>query len=153
MLWRRSYDTPPPPISDDNEYSQAGDPRYADLGDDAPKTECLADVVARMESVPVRPDLRRPARPASTVLVAAHGNSLRAVVKLLDGISDEGIAKVNLPTGIPLRYELDADLRADQRRWRLPRPGGRGRGDHGGGQPGPVTACGRPASAGMVVAG
>jgi 2,3-bisphosphoglycerate-dependent phosphoglycerate mutase len=110
MLWRRSYDTPPPPISDTNEFSQADDPRYADLGDTAPKTECLADVVARMDSYlygPIFDDLKA----GKTVLVAAHGNSLRAVVKLLDEISDEGIAKVNLPTGIPLRYELDADLR------------------------------------------
>jgi 2,3-bisphosphoglycerate-dependent phosphoglycerate mutase len=110
MLWRRSYDTPPPPISDTNEFSQADDPRYADLGDLAPKTECLADVVVRMEPYlrgPIFDDLRA----GSTVLVAAHGNSLRAVVKLLDNISDEGIAKVNLPTGIPLRYDLDADLR------------------------------------------
>lgn len=110
MLWRRSYDTPPPPISDTNEYSQADDPRYASLGDAAPKTECLADVVTRMESYlygPIFDDLKA----GHTVLVAAHGNSLRAVVKLLDGISDEGIAKVNLPTGIPLRYDLDADLR------------------------------------------
>jgi 2,3-bisphosphoglycerate-dependent phosphoglycerate mutase len=110
MLWRRSYDTPPPPISDTNQYSQADDPRYADLGDSAPKTECLADVVARMESYlygPIFDDLKA----GKTVLVAAHGNSLRAVVKMLDGISDEGIAKVNLPTGIPLRYELDADFK------------------------------------------
>ena len=110
MLWRRSYDTPPPPISDTNEYSQAGDPRYADRGDTMPKTECLADVVARMESYlygPIFDDLKA----GKTVLVTAHGNSLRAVVKLLDEISDEGIAKVNLPTGIPLRYELDADMR------------------------------------------
>jgi 2,3-bisphosphoglycerate-dependent phosphoglycerate mutase len=110
MLWRRSYDTPPPPISDTNEFSQADDPRYAELGDDAPKTECLADVVTRMEPYlngPIFDDLRA----GHTVLVAAHGNSLRAVVKLLDGISDEGIAKVNLPTGIPLQYDLDADMR------------------------------------------
>jgi 2,3-bisphosphoglycerate-dependent phosphoglycerate mutase len=110
MLWRRSYDTPPPPISDTNEFSQAGDPRYADLGDDAPKTECLADVVARMESYlygPIFDDLKE----GKTVLVAAHGNSLRAVVKMLDEISDEGIAKVNLPTGIPLKYELDENFK------------------------------------------
>ena len=110
MLWRRSYDAPPPPIGDDNEYSQAGDPRYADLGDEAPKTECLADVVVRMEPYmrgPIFDDLRD----GKIVLVAAHGNSLRAVVKLLDEISDEDIAKVNLPTGIPLRYELDDGMR------------------------------------------
>lgn len=110
MLWRRSYDTPPPPIGDDNEYSQAGDPRYADLGDDAPKTECLADVVVRLEPYlrgPISDDLKA----GKTVLLAAHGNSLRAVVKLLDGISDEAIAGLNIPTGQPLRYDLDADLR------------------------------------------
>jgi 2,3-bisphosphoglycerate-dependent phosphoglycerate mutase len=110
MLWRRSYDVPPPPISDTNEFSQAGDPRYVELGDQAPKTECLADVVARMESYltgPIFDDLRA----GQTVLVAAHGNSLRAVVKMLDEISDEGIAKVNLPTGIPLQYELDENFK------------------------------------------
>ena len=110
MLWRRSYDTPPPPISDTNEFSQADDLRYADLGDANPKTECLADVVVRMESYlygPIFDDLKD----GKTVLVTAHGNSLRAVVKMLDGISDEAIAKVNLPTGIPLRYDLDDDFK------------------------------------------
>ena len=110
MLWRRSYDVPPPPISDDNPYSQIGDPRYADLGDDAPKTECLADVVARLEPYlrgPVADDLAA----GKVVLLAAHGNSLRAVVKLLDGISDEDIAGLNIPTGVPLKYELDENLK------------------------------------------
>ncbi len=110
MLWRRSYDVPPPPISDDNQYSQAGDPPYANLGEDAPKTECLADVVVRLEPYlrgPISDDLAA----GKVVLLAAHGNSLRAVVKLLDNISDEAIAGVNIPTGVPLRYELDADLR------------------------------------------
>ncbi len=110
MLWRRSYDVPPPPIGDGNEYSQAGDLRYANLGDDAPKTECLADVVVRLEPYlrgPIADDLAD----GKVVLLAAHGNSLRAVVKLLDGISDADIAAVNIPTGVPLRYELDADLR------------------------------------------
>ncbi|WP_230313808.1 phosphoglyceromutase [Nakamurella alba] len=110
QLWRRSYDTPPPPISEANEYSQAGDPRYADLGTDAPVTECLADVVVRLEPYlrgPIADDLAA----GRTVLVAAHGNSLRAVVKLLDGISDEGIAAVNIPTGQPLRYDLDENLK------------------------------------------
>ncbi len=110
MLWRRSYDTPPPPIADDNQFSQAGDARYADLGTQMPRTECLADVVARMEPYlrgPIAADLRA----GRLVLVVAHGNSLRAVVKMLDGISDEAIARVNIPTGIPLRYDLDADLR------------------------------------------
>ncbi|MEJ7651275.1 MAG: phosphoglyceromutase [Nakamurella sp.] len=110
MLWRRSYDVPPPPISADNEYSQAGDPRYADLGADAPQTECLADVVTRLEPYlygPIADDLKA----GKTVLVAAHGNSLRATVKLLDGIDDATIAGLNIPTGIPLVYELDAELK------------------------------------------
>ena len=109
MLWRRSYDVPPPPIERGNEFSQDSDPRYADLGDSAPLTECLKDVVARLlpywESAIV-PDLRA----GKTVLVAAHGNSLRALVKHLDGVSDEAIAKLNIPTGIPLRYDLDEEF-------------------------------------------
>jgi 2,3-bisphosphoglycerate-dependent phosphoglycerate mutase len=110
MLWRRSYDTPPPPIELGSEYSQDGDARYAGLGADLPRTECLADVVVRLlpywESSIV-PDLRS----GATVLVAAHGNSLRALVKHLDVISDREIAGLDIPTGIPLRYELDAQLR------------------------------------------
>ena len=109
MLWRRSYDTPPPPIDPDDEFSQAHDPRYADLGAYLPRTECLKDVVARMLPYwhsDIVPDLRAD----KTVLVAAHGNSLRALVKHLDGISDEAIAQLNIPTGIPLLYELDEDL-------------------------------------------
>jgi 2,3-bisphosphoglycerate-dependent phosphoglycerate mutase len=109
MLWRRSYDTPPPPIEPGDQYSQEGDPRYADLGADMPRTECLKDVVGRMlpywES-DVIPDLRA----GRTVLLAAHGNSLRALVKYLDRISDDAIAGLNIPTGIPLRYDLDEDL-------------------------------------------
>ncbi|GAA1648575.1 phosphoglyceromutase [Catellatospora bangladeshensis] len=111
MLWRRSYDTPPPPIADDDEFSQVGDPRYAQLPDELkPRTECLKDVVARMLPYwydAIIPDLHA----GRTVLVVAHGNSLRALVKHLDGISDEAIAKLNIPTGIPLRYDLDANLR------------------------------------------
>jgi 2,3-bisphosphoglycerate-dependent phosphoglycerate mutase len=109
MLWRRSYDVPPPPLEDGAEWSQAGDPRYADLGDDLPRTECLKDVVARMLpywDAEIVPDLRA----GRTVLVAAHGNSLRALVKHLDGIGDEEIAGLNIPTGIPLLYELDDSL-------------------------------------------
>jgi 2,3-bisphosphoglycerate-dependent phosphoglycerate mutase len=110
MLWRRSFDTPPPPIDDDSEWSQYGDPRYADLSDDEmPRTECLKDVIARMlpywES-DIIPDLKT----GKTVLVAAHGNSLRALVKHLDGISDADIAELNIPTGIPLVYELGDDF-------------------------------------------
>ena len=112
MLWRRSFDVPPPPIADDDEFSQADDPRYAGLGDDMPKTECLKDVVARMlpywES-DVVPDLRV----GKTVLLAAHGKSLRAVVKHLDQISDADIAGLNIPTGMPLVYRLTDDLQPE----------------------------------------
>lgn len=109
-LWRRSYDVPPPPIDDADPYSQANDPRYAEIGLPVPKTECLKDVVARMlpywdESIV--PDLKTGKR----ILVTAHGNSLRALVKHLDGISDGDIAELNIPTGIPLLYRLDAQLR------------------------------------------
>lgn len=110
MLWRRSFDVPPPPLDDDSEFSQAGDPRYADLGDELPRTECLKDVIARFlpywES-DIVPDLRT----GKTVLVAAHGNSLRALVKNLDQISDQDIVGLNIPTGMPLIYRLDDQLR------------------------------------------
>lgn len=110
LLWRRSYDVPPPPIEDSNEYSQLHDVRYSDLGPAIPKTECLLDVINRM--IPywndqIVPDLRT----GKNVLVTAHGNSLRALVKHLDGISDADIANVNIPTGIPLVYSLDNNLR------------------------------------------
>lgn len=115
MLWRRSYDTPPPPIADDDEYSQAGDARYALLPPELmPRTECLKDVVDRMLPYwydEIVPDLAV----SRTVLVAAHGNSLRALVKHLDGIDDDAIAGLNIPTGIPLVYELDADYRPVRR--------------------------------------
>ena len=110
MLWRRSFDTPPPPIEDGDEWSQSGDPRYADLGAEMPRTECLKDVIARFLpywEAEIVPDLKA----GKTVLVAAHGNSLRALVKHLDGISDEDIAGLNIPTGMPLVYRLDEDLR------------------------------------------
>ena len=112
MLWRRSYDTPPPPIDPDSEFAQTHDARYAALPPDArPRTECLKDVVARLipywEDVIVAEGLRT----GQTVLVAAHGNSLRALVKHLDGISDADIAALNIPTGIPLVYRLDDNLR------------------------------------------
>ncbi|MGH3630984.1 MAG: phosphoglyceromutase [Sciscionella sp.] len=110
MLWRRSYDTPPPEIEPGSEFSQDGDPRYASLGAHAPRTECLADVLARLLPYwegAIVPDLRA----GHTVLVAAHGNSLRALVKHLDGISEDDIAGLNIPTGIPLRYDLDTDLK------------------------------------------
>ena len=108
-LWRRSFDVPPPPIADDNEYSQAKDARYADLGAALPKSECLKDVVARMMpywNESIIPDLKSGKR----VLVTAHGNSLRALVKHLDGISDNDIADLNIPTGIPLLYELNENF-------------------------------------------
>lgn len=105
MTWRRSYDTPPPELADDSEYSQAGDPRYADLPV-VPKTECLKDVVLRF--IPYYEDIIYPRlKRGETVVVAAHGNSLRALVKHLDNISDEDIAGLNIPTGIPLVYEID----------------------------------------------
>ena len=109
MAWRRSYDTPPPAIEKGSEFSQDADPRYAAIGG-GPLTECLADVVARL--VPyfeetIVPDLRA----GKTVLIAAHGNSLRALVKYLDGMSDDEITGLNIPTGIPLRYDLDENLK------------------------------------------
>ena len=111
LLWRRSYDVPPPPSADDDEWAQAGDPRYATLPPELrPKSECLKDVLNR--ALPywydqIVPDLLA----ERTVLVAAHGNSLRASVKHLDQISDEAIAQLNLPPGIPLRYDLDEHMR------------------------------------------
>jgi 2,3-bisphosphoglycerate-dependent phosphoglycerate mutase len=111
MRWRRSYDEPPPPLPDDDRHSQVDDPRYAALPSEArPRTECLKDVVGRMLPYwydAVVPDLRA----VGTVLVVAHGNSLRALVKHLDGMSDEAVVSLNLPTGIPLLYELDDDMR------------------------------------------
>src|SRR3984885_15059319 len=107
MTWRRSYDVPPPPLADDDPLSQAGDPRYGLLPPELmPRTECLRDVVVRMLPYwydAIVPDLAGD----RTVLVAAHGNSLRGLVKHLDGISDAAIAELNIPTGIPLLYELD----------------------------------------------
>ncbi len=109
MTWRRSFDTPPPPLDDDSEFSQAHDPRYAGLGSDLPRTECLKDVIERM--LPYwRSDITPALGAGKTVLVTAHGNSLRALVKHLDGISDEDIADLNIPTGIPLLYELGEDF-------------------------------------------
>jgi len=108
MTWRRSYDVPPPEITDDNEYSQVGDVRYA--GEPTPKTECLKDVLER--ALPywngeIVPDLKA----GKTVLVAAHGNSIRAILKYLDNIADEDIVGVNVPTGIPLVFELDENFK------------------------------------------
>ena len=111
MLWRRSYDTPPPPIDPGSEFAQTGDQRYASLPPELlPATECLKDVIDRF--LPywydfIVPDLQS----GATVMVAAHGNSIRALVKHLDGISDDAIAGVNIPTGVPLLYELDESLK------------------------------------------
>jgi 2,3-bisphosphoglycerate-dependent phosphoglycerate mutase len=115
MIWRRSYDTPPPPLPDDDEWSQVGDTRYAGLAPEiVPRTECLKDVVDRLLPYwydAIVPDLRA----GRTVLVAAHGNSLRAMVKHLDGIDEETIVGLNIPTGIPLAYDLDDALRPRNR--------------------------------------
>jgi len=109
MAWRRSYDTPPPAIEKGSEFSQDSDPRYANIGG-GPLTECLADVVARF--LPYYTDVIVPdLRTGKTVLIVAHGNSLRALVKYLDQMSDDDVVGLNIPTGIPLRYDLDADLR------------------------------------------
>ena len=109
QLWRRSFDVPPPAIDDDDQYSQSNDPRYADLGKDLPKSECLKDVVDRMIPYLIG-EIADDMRSGKTVLVTAHGNSIRAIVKHIDCISDEDIAGVNIPTGIPLLYEFDEDF-------------------------------------------
>ena len=110
QTWRRSFDVPPPALDDDSEFSQAHDPRYAELGADLPRTESLKLVIERMlpywES-DITPDLAT----GRNVLVTAHGNSLRALVKHLDDISDDAIAELNIPTGIPLVYQLDDAFR------------------------------------------
>ena len=108
-LWRRSFDTPPPAIADSDQYSQAGDIRYKDLGSDLPKTECLKDVVKRLMPY-LDNEIANDLRQAKTVLVVAHGNSIRAIVKHLACISDSDIAEVNIPTGIPLLYRFDDDF-------------------------------------------
>jgi len=110
QIWRRSFDVPPPPIDDNDQYSQAHDERYAELGPNIPKTECLKDVLIRM--MPLwENEISKDLVSGKTVLVTAHGNSLRALVKHLDGISDDEIAELNIPTGIPLVYKLDANLK------------------------------------------
>lgn len=111
MTWRRSFNTPPPPIDPEDEFAQTHDPRYRSLAPELiPATECLADVIDRMLPYwydAIVPDLLT----GQTVLVTAHGNSLRGLVKHLDGISDDAIAGLNIPTGIPLVYELDSTLK------------------------------------------
>jgi 2,3-bisphosphoglycerate-dependent phosphoglycerate mutase len=121
LLWRRSYDVRPPPISDANPYNPNGSPAYDDLPPELlPRTECLADVVERMLPYwydALVPDLRL----GRTVMVAAHGNSLRALVKHLDGIGDADIAGLNLPTGMPLHYRLGPDMAPLEQRHPLER--------------------------------
>jgi len=117
LIWRRSYDTPPPPLAADDPRSERADPRYAKLAaHQVPLTECLKDTVARV--LPCWNETLAPAlREGQRVLVAAHGNSIRALVKYLDGISDDDIVGLNIPNGIPLVYELGADLRPRSRRY------------------------------------
>ena len=111
QIWRRSYDIPPPPLAPDDERHPRFDPRYRDVAAaDLPATESLKDTLARVQPYweeRVAPELRR----NRTVLLVAHGNSLRALVKMLDGLSEEAIVELNIPTGVPLLYELDAGLK------------------------------------------
>lgn len=117
LIWRRSYDVPPPALEPDDERHPRHDPRYADLAPDLlPATECLADVVDRMLPYwydAIVPDLLAGRRP----LVVAHGNSLRALVKHLDGLTEEEVVSLNIPTGIPLVYELDEQLQPVSKRY------------------------------------
>lgn len=109
QVWRRSFDTPPPPIEPDSEWSQAGDPRYENIGGHVPVTESLKTVIDRMLPYwhsDVAPDVAV----GHTTLVVAHGNSLRGLVKHLEGISDDAIAELNIPTGIPLVYDFDDQM-------------------------------------------
>ena len=117
LVWRRSYDTRPPALVPGDARDAAGDPRYARLArTQIPFTECLADTVARV--LPCWEDSISPAiRSGSRVLIAAHGNSLRALVKHLDGVADREIVELNIPTGVPLLYELDDDLRPLRHRY------------------------------------
>jgi 2,3-bisphosphoglycerate-dependent phosphoglycerate mutase len=117
LVWRRSYDTPPPPLAPDDPRCERADPRYVALAPgQVPLTECLKDTVARV--LPCWNDTLAPAlRAGQRVLVAAHGNSMRALVKYLDGISDHDIVGLNIPNGIPLVYELDDSLKPTSRRY------------------------------------
>jgi 2,3-bisphosphoglycerate-dependent phosphoglycerate mutase len=110
QLWRRSFDVPPPPIDPKNTYAQQGDPRYADIEAFVPKTESLKLVIDRM--LPYwKSDIASDVAVGKVTLVVAHGNSLRGLVKHLEGISDEDIAELNIPTGIPLVYHLDKNMK------------------------------------------
>jgi len=112
QLWRRSYDVPPPELADDAEFSQAKDERYQSLGKDLPRTECLKDVLNRM--LPYwQNEISKTLMEVNSVIVTAHGNSLRALVKHLDGIGDAEIAELNIPTGIPLVYRLNEKLQPE----------------------------------------
>jgi 2,3-bisphosphoglycerate-dependent phosphoglycerate mutase len=117
LAWRRSYDTPPPALEADDPRSERGDLRYARLAPtQIPLTECLKDTVARV--LPLWNQTLAPAiSGGQRLVIAAHGNSIRALVKHLDGISDEDIVGVNIPNGIPLVYELDAGLRPIAKRY------------------------------------
>lgn len=110
-IWRRSYDTPPPALTPEDPRSPKNDPRYASLKEDEiPLTECLKDTVARF--LPAWHEEIAPAiKSGKRVIIAAHGNSLRALVKYLDNISDDDIVGLNIPTGVPLVYELNSDLK------------------------------------------
>ena len=112
LKWRRSFDIPPPEIEEKNQFNPANDPKYKRFCDakDIPKTECLKDVIARCEPYwlsDIEPELKQ----GKTVLVAAHGNSLRAILKYLDKIDDATIPSLEIPTGIPLVYQFDKDLK------------------------------------------
>jgi len=111
LVWRRSYDTPPPALAENDDRTSFNDPRYAGLPKAAiPLTECLKDTVARV--MPAWDEEIAPAiRAGKKIIISAHGNSLRALIKMLDGISDSDIVGLNIPNGQPLVYELDADLK------------------------------------------
>ncbi|HEV8549575.1 MAG TPA: 2,3-diphosphoglycerate-dependent phosphoglycerate mutase [Polyangiaceae bacterium] len=121
-IWRRSYDVPPPPLDETNEFYPGKDPRYASLSPkDIPRTECLKDTVNRF--LPFwESDIAPAVKSGKRVIIAAHGNSLRALVKHLDNVSDSDIVELNIPTGIPLVYELDENLRPTKPRYYLGDP-------------------------------
>jgi len=116
-IWRRSYDVPPPPLDESSEYFPSKDRRYASIPkNELPRTECLKDTVARF--LPFwESDIAPAIKSGKRVLITAHGNSLRALVKHLDHVSDDEIVELNIPTGIPLVYELDAELRPIRREY------------------------------------
>eukprot|EP01083_Nonionella_stella_P071032 190496_1 len=110
LIWRRSFDVPPPEIDEKSQYNPANDVKYSKLNkNDIPKTECLKDVIARAEPF-WKSDIEPKLKQGKTILVAAHGNSIRAIVKYLDNIDDKIIPSLEIPTGIPLVYQFDKDL-------------------------------------------